>query len=88
MSTKTLNRFLAAGIIASLAFSLFIIAVFAMPATSTTPKVVEVIEEDDPRWDCATMGNKVCGPTQEEVARFAAANCPIGFIATAAPEYA
>jgi hypothetical protein len=22
----------------------------------------EVIMEDDPRWDCATMGNRVCGP--------------------------
>lgn len=21
-----------------------------------------VIEEDDPRWDCRTMGNRVCGP--------------------------
>jgi hypothetical protein len=20
------------------------------------------IEEDDPRWDCATMGNHICGP--------------------------
>ncbi|MCA1806259.1 MAG: hypothetical protein LC687_00040 [Actinobacteria bacterium] len=19
------------------------------------------IEEDDPRWDCATMGNRICG---------------------------
>ncbi|HEX8321575.1 hypothetical protein [Longimicrobium sp.] len=22
----------------------------------------EVIQEDDPRWDCATMGNRICGP--------------------------
>jgi hypothetical protein len=22
------------------------------------------IEEDEPGWDCATMGNRVCGPTQ------------------------
>ncbi|WP_263729976.1 hypothetical protein [Cellulomonas sp. SG140] len=22
------------------------------------------IEEDDPRWDCRTMGNHVCGPVQ------------------------
>lgn len=21
-----------------------------------------VIHEDDPGWDCATMGNKICGP--------------------------
>jgi hypothetical protein len=23
--------------------------------------VPDVIAEDDPRWDCATMGNRVCG---------------------------
>ena len=23
----------------------------------------EHIEEDDPRWDCHTMGNHICGPT-------------------------
>lgn len=23
------------------------------------------IEEDDPRWDCARDGNRVCGPGQE-----------------------
>lgn len=29
------------------------------PTQSTAPVVVE---EDDPRWNCMTMGNKVCGP--------------------------
>lgn len=29
---------------------------------STTVETSETITEDDPRWDCATMGNKVCGP--------------------------
>ena len=24
------------------------------------------LEEDDPGWDCATMGNKVCGTTSDE----------------------
>lgn len=24
-------------------------------------KPAEVITEDDPRWDCATMGNRICG---------------------------
>lgn len=24
------------------------------------------ITEDDPRWDCRTMGNKVCGPDTAE----------------------
>ncbi|UJQ86323.1 hypothetical protein SEA_BONAMASSA_89 [Mycobacterium phage Bonamassa] len=23
-----------------------------------------VITEDDPRWDCRTMGNKICGPVK------------------------
>ena len=22
------------------------------------------IQEDDPRWDCATMGNRICGDTE------------------------
>ena len=29
------------------------------PVTPTT-----VITEDDPRWDCRTMGNQICGPGQ------------------------
>lgn len=29
-----------------------------LPATS--PR----IEEDDPRWNCSTMGNMICGPVQ------------------------
>jgi LPXTG-motif cell wall-anchored protein len=33
------------------------------PAVETPPATEpEVIHEDDPRWDCATMGNKICGP--------------------------
>lgn len=32
-------------------------------ADHSRPRVgVERIEEDDPRWDCATMGNRICGP--------------------------
>jgi hypothetical protein len=27
-----------------------------------TPTWIEGIEEDDPRWDCWTMGNQICGP--------------------------
>lgn len=33
-----------------------------LPAPSLTPS--PVIEEDDPRWDCHTMGNRICGPTR------------------------
>lgn len=32
---------------------------------SEQPKApVTVCQEDDPCWDCATMGNLICGPTQ------------------------
>jgi hypothetical protein len=31
------------------------------PPPPTHGKQVEVIHEDDPRWDCHTMGNRVCG---------------------------
>lgn len=33
----------------------------AATTAATTP--IPAIEEDDPAWDCHTMGNKVCGPT-------------------------
>lgn len=29
-----------------------------------TSQMRDLIEEDDPRWDCHTMGNRICGPTQ------------------------
>ena len=25
-----------------------------------------IIMEDDPRWDCRTMGNRICGPTNSQ----------------------
>ena len=31
------------------------------PKPSTTTNT-QVIEEDEPGWNCHTMGNKVCGP--------------------------
>ena len=27
-------------------------------------EVGSFVEEDDPRWDCHTMGNRVCGPQE------------------------
>lgn len=34
---------------------------FETPAQAATPaSQSQRIEEDDPRWDCSTMGNKVC----------------------------
>lgn len=32
-----------------------------------TSQISEVIEEDDPRWDCRVHGNGICGPTQAPV---------------------
>jgi len=37
----------------------------ACPTTPTPPTTVPPVvpcEEDEPCWDCETMGNKVCGP--------------------------
>ena len=88
MSIKTINRIL---VIASIAAIVFAATLIASPHFDRFVKVSETperIEEDDPRWDCQTMGNKVCGPTEEQAARFAERNCPIGFVAVAAPEYA
>ena len=30
-------------------------------SASQSPKQADRIEEDDPRWDCRTMGNRICG---------------------------
>lgn len=30
--------------------------------TTKAGATIERITEDDPRWDCETMGNGVCGP--------------------------
>ncbi len=43
------------------------------PPTETTtttlppeePPVTEVCQEDEPCWDCETMGNQICGPITE-----------------------
>lgn len=35
--------------------------------TPATPSVVHSVqpEEDEPGWDCATMGNRICGPESD-----------------------
>lgn len=37
-------------------------SVFPLPSLEQ-PYEPEVIHEDDPRWDCPTMGNMICGTT-------------------------
>lgn len=33
----------------------------------TVPHITDTIHEDDPRWDCLTMGNRVCGPNWQPI---------------------
>jgi hypothetical protein len=40
-----------------------IIGAAGAPSTPPTPAVVQ---EDDPGWDCHTMGNRICGTLQED----------------------
>ena len=42
------------------------------PVAATKVTKVTKITEDDPRWNCHTMGNRICGPV----------NPPAGFIRT------
>ncbi len=37
----------------------------APPAPAPATTSASVLQEDDPGWDCATMGNKVCGTPSE-----------------------
>lgn len=37
------------------------------PTTSTTIDSDDPIFEDDPRWNCLTMGNHICGPNYQPV---------------------
>ena len=48
-------------------------ATTVVPSKSTPSPVVShtvspsTISEDDPNWNCLTMGNKICGPTWETI---------------------
>lgn len=55
------------------AFVLSVVALLVSSALRPTPPATTVtlvpqvrlphrISEDDPRWDCRTMGNRICGP--------------------------
>ena len=44
--------------------SLVLVGVLALGSVACSRSVAQQrITEDDSRWDCRTMGNKVCGPT-------------------------
>lgn len=54
-----LRRFLIAWLIVILFMGFFLFLLKPFAGVSTDSQVT--IEEDDPRWDCRTMGNGVCG---------------------------
>lgn len=54
-----LRRFLIVCLVVILFMGFFLFVLKPLGSVSTDSKVT--IEEDDPRWDCRTMGNGVCG---------------------------
>lgn len=55
MSAVSRTRTLAASLL------LGITALTGCALSQTEPAAATVIEEDDPRWDCLTHGNRICG---------------------------
>lgn len=55
-----LRRITLAAIVLAMVAALLIVNL--KPAQIQAQQQTERITEDDPRWDCRTMGNKVCGP--------------------------
>lgn len=51
--------------------SLLLIGVLAL--SSALVRGQQRITEDDPRWDCRTMGNKICGPNAPKPAYYCGA---------------
>ena len=54
-----LRRFLVVWLVVILFMGFFLFVLKPFVSVSTDSQVT--IEEDDPRWDCRTMGNGVCG---------------------------
>jgi hypothetical protein len=54
-----LRRFLVVWLIVILFMGFFLFVVKPFSGFSTDSQVT--VEEDDPRWNCKTMGNGVCG---------------------------
>ena len=44
-----------------LAGGLFALLALTTACSSSTPKPPAALQEDDPGWDCHTMGNRICG---------------------------
>jgi len=56
-----IRKLLGGGLIALLALT--------TACSSSTPKPEVHLEEDDPGWDCHTMGNRTCGENPPSTAR-------------------
>ena len=53
------RRFMIVWLVVILFIGFFLFVVKPLASVNTDSRVT--IEEDDPRWDCRTMGNGVCG---------------------------
>lgn len=54
-------RMLAVSLLAGAAFWAGVFGIVSCNDDDRVPAETPVIQEDDPRWDCRTMGNRVCG---------------------------
>ena len=63
---RKLHKFFAGGCLvlggAFVALTVPTFAAASAPVVRESSTVQTVLQEDDPGWDCATMGNKTCGP--------------------------
>lgn len=87
MSYAPTNRIARVGIVILALAALTLVIIPRFITLATEPPQPMRIEEDDPRWDCATMGNRVCGLPMDYSGAFAEANCPEGMTAIPAPEF-
>lgn len=50
-----------------------LVLLVALSSVALAQRQAERITEDDPRWDCRTMGNKICGPNAKKPAIYCGA---------------
>lgn len=43
-----------------------VIATAALALSTLTGGFAATVQEDSPEWDCRTMGNQVCGPSNDQ----------------------
>lgn len=65
MKRQHLDSSIAFIVIGCLLLAAILILTASKPTKSQptpVPMPTAPIQEDDPRWDCRTMGNRICGP--------------------------